>query len=263
MGVWRKRVATRAPDPLSPEEIPLNENDMLAALAFYVVFVFSVTCHEAAHAWAAKQGGDLTAYLGGQVSLDPIPHMKREPIGMVLLPLITVTTMGFPFGYASAPYSVAWAQQYPRRAAWMALAGPAANLALVLIAAVAIHIGVGMGALEAPDSISFRRIVAAAGEAGLAESATTGGYVAFLLSLFYSMNLLLLILNMIPLPPLDGSGALPLILPDSLNDAYQSFIQIPYLSLAVFFLVFNYFGDLFGPLFFLSISLLYPDLSYS
>ena len=109
-------------------------NNIGEGLTFYVVFLFSTTLHEAAHAWAAKLGGDLTAYHGGQVSLDPLPHIRREPFGMVILPLLTALTMGFPIGFASAPYDPAWAQKYPKRSAWMALAGPAANLLLMLIA---------------------------------------------------------------------------------------------------------------------------------
>ena len=101
-------------------------NNIGEGLTFYVVFLFSTTLHEAAHAWAAKLGGDLTAYHGGQVSLDPLPHIRREPFGMVILPLLTALTMGFPIGFASAPYDPEWAQKYPKRSAWMALAGPAA-----------------------------------------------------------------------------------------------------------------------------------------
>ena len=111
-------------------------SDPVDAIVFYAVFVFSVTLHEAAHAAAALAGGDATAYEGGQVSIDPLPHMRREPFGMVLLPLLTVFTVGFPLGYASAPYDPVWAERYPRRAAWMALAGPAANLALVAFSKV-------------------------------------------------------------------------------------------------------------------------------
>ena len=70
-------------------------NDPIEAIAFSAVFVFSVTLHEAAHAWAAKLGGDLTAYHGGQVSIDPIPHMKREPFGMVILPILSVAISGW------------------------------------------------------------------------------------------------------------------------------------------------------------------------
>ena len=59
--------------------------DPADAIIYYVVFLFSTTLHEAAHAWAAARGGDLTAYHGGQVSLSPIPHIRREPVGMVVL----------------------------------------------------------------------------------------------------------------------------------------------------------------------------------
>jgi hypothetical protein len=63
----------------------------LLALGFiwFVAFLFSTTCHEAAHALIAKLGGDETAALGGQVSLNPVPHMKREPWGMIVIPLLS------------------------------------------------------------------------------------------------------------------------------------------------------------------------------
>src|SRR5512139_3082516 len=98
--------------------------ELVNGLVFYVVFLFSTTLHEAAHAWAALRGGDPTAYQGGQVSLDPMPHIRREPFGMVVLPLLTALATGWPFGYASAPYNPNWAVRHPDRAAWMALAGP-------------------------------------------------------------------------------------------------------------------------------------------
>ena len=79
--------------------------DLASAFIYYVVFLFSTTLHEAAHAWAAKLGGDLTAYHGGQVTLDPRPHIRREPFGMVVLPLLSVVTSGWPLGFASAPVS--------------------------------------------------------------------------------------------------------------------------------------------------------------
>ncbi len=234
--------------------------DMVDALAFYFVFVFSVTCHEAAHAWAAKLGGDLTAYLGGQVSLDPIPHMKREPFGMVILPLISVTLIGWPLGYASAPYNPAWAQRFPKRAAWMALAGPAANLALVVAAGIAIHIGMGIGAFEAPYSPSFSSVVASTAS----ENTTSlSGAFAFIISILFSMNLLLAVLNMIPLPPLDGSGALPLILPDAWLATYQRIIHQPMLAWIGIFLVWNLVGKVFWPIFYVCIGLLYPGVTYS
>ena len=102
-------------------------------LAWYAVLVFSLTFHEAAHAWAAQRGGDPTAYLGGQVTLDPRPHMRREPFGTVLVPLLSFSMSGFMIGWASTPFDPRWALEHPRRAAWMSLAGPAANFGLVRI----------------------------------------------------------------------------------------------------------------------------------
>jgi hypothetical protein len=129
--------------------------DLADALTYFVVFLFSTTLHEAAHAWAALRGGDLTAYRGGQVTLDPRPHIRREPFGMVVLPLVTSLVTGWPLGFASAPYDPDWARLYPRRAALMALAGPAANLLLLLIAAIALRGGEAVGVFYAPEQIRF------------------------------------------------------------------------------------------------------------
>lgn len=232
-------------------------NDPIVAIAFYAVFVFAVTVHEAAHAWAALLGGDPTAYHGGQVSLDPIPHMKREPFGMVILPILTVALSGWPFGYASAPYDPAWAERHPKRAAWMALAGPGANLALVLLAGIVIRVGVGADLFHPPTSVGFQQITSATG--------APGGYAAafaFLISIFFSMNLLLFVLNMIPLPPLDGSGALPLILPASWLASYRALSQNPIVPWIGILIVWNLIGQIFYPMLFFSIGLLYPEVQY-
>jgi Zn-dependent protease len=232
-------------------------NDPLESIAFYAVFVFAVTVHEAAHAWAAMKGGDLTAYNGGQVSLDPIPHMKREPFGMVVLPVLSVLMSGFPIGYASAPFNPDWAARHPRRAAWMALAGPGANLAMTLATFAAIRIGVSMGHFTAPDSLDFRQVTAAIGESGSLAAA-----IAFLLSIFFSMNLLLFVLNMLPIPPLDGSGALPLLLPDGLVESYRTLFQQPIVAIVGLLLVWNFAGEVFRPCFFFAVRWLYPDVAY-
>jgi len=231
--------------------------DPIEAIAFYAVFVFAVTVHEAAHALAAKLGGDLTAYNGGQVSIDPIPHMKREPFGMVILPILSVAISGWPFGYASAPYDPAWAQRYPKRAGWMALAGPGANLALAIVAGLLVRVGMGVGLFEAPASVNFKQITAAVGD----PSSLVAG-IAFLLSIFFSMNLLLFLLNMIPLPPLDGSGALALILPENWLTAYQGLIHQPMVGLIGIVVVWNLIGEFFFPCLFFAIGLLYPGIQY-
>ena len=111
---------------------------------WYAVFLLSLTCHEAAHAFVAWRGGDPTAYEAGQVSLSPWPHIRREPWGTVLIPLITFlmyagSGSAWMMGWASAPYDPSWERRHPRRAALMAAAGPAANLVLASAAFVALR----------------------------------------------------------------------------------------------------------------------------
>jgi Zn-dependent protease len=230
--------------------------DPAIALTYYVVFLFSTTLHEAAHAWAAKLGGDLTAYRGGQVTLDPRPHIRREPFGMVVLPLLSALISGWPFGFASAPYDPRWAMRHPTRAAWMALAGPGANLALLLVAALGIRAGMAAGAFQAPDAVSFGSIVDT-DAAGIARG------VAFLLGVVFSMNLLLATLNLIPVPPLDGSAAVPLFLSTEAAGRYQRFLwSQPMLGWVGMLIAWQLFGVVFRPLFLLAVNLLYPGMGY-
>src|SRR2546429_7574237 len=93
------------------------------------------------HALAALRGGDRTAYLGGQVSLSPIPHIRREPIGMLGVPLLTAFTNGWAVGWASTPYHPVRAARYPRRAPLMAAAGPTGNPLLAVLALACLRAG--------------------------------------------------------------------------------------------------------------------------
>ncbi|UCD23066.1 MAG: site-2 protease family protein [Gemmatimonadota bacterium] len=230
--------------------------NLVDGLVYYIVFLLSTTLHEAAHAWAAKRGGDLTAYHGGQVSLDPTPHIRREPFGMVVLPIITVLISGWPFGFASAPYDPRWAMRYPRRAAWMALAGPGSNLLLVVIAGLIINLGLLANLFHAPESVSFGHVTAA-NAAGFMDT------IAFVLGVIFSLNLVLFILNMLPIPPLDGSGALPLLLSDELIPRYQQFIwSQPFLGWIGIFIAWQVFDRIFQPVFLVAVNLLYPGVSY-
>jgi Zn-dependent protease len=228
--------------------------DPALAIAFYAVFVFSVTFHEAAHAFVAMRGGDLTAYHGGQVSLSPLPHMRREPFGMVVLPLLSVIVSGWPFGYASAPYDPQWADAHPRRAAWMALAGPAANLLLVLAAAVSIRMALAAGVFQPPDSIFFSQ-VAASDASPLAASS------AMLLSVLFSMNLLLAVLNLLPVPPLDGAGALPLVLSPAAGQRFRKLSQSGFAWLGIL-IAWQLIDVLFQPIFLALVNVLYPGVHY-
>jgi Zn-dependent protease len=229
--------------------------DLASGLIYYIVFLLSTTMHEAAHALAAKLGGDLTAYHGGQVTLDPRPHIRREPFGMVVLPLLSVAISGWPFGFASAPYDPRWALRHPRRAAWMALAGPAANLLLVLLAILLIRTGIFAGVFEIPSSASFGRIVDTV--------ASTGAWsgVAFLLSATFSMNLALFALNLIPLPPLDGSAGLAALLPDATARGYVEWLHTnQVLGFVGMLVAWRVFDVMFGPIFGFAIRALYPDV---
>ncbi len=235
--------------------VPLD-NQVVDAIVWYAAFIFATTIHEAAHALAAMRGGDTTAYEIGQVTIDPIPHIRREPVGMVVLPIIALAIIGWPFGYASAPYNIAWAERHPRRAAWMALAGPAANLGLVLICAAAIRIGVLAGVFHAPESAYFTQVVTAVG-GGAWDAA------AFIVSIFFTLNLILFLFNLLPLPPLDGSGALALILSDDAARRFRKFSAQPMFGFIGLLIAWRFFGSLFEPVFTLALNLLYPGSGYS
>ena len=181
----------------------MNPDELVFGFIQYVVFLLSTTCHEASHALAAKIGGDMTAFEGGQVSLNPIPHIRREPFGMVVMPLLGIVSKSGIIGWASAPYDPLWSQRHPKRAAWMSLAGPGANFALALMAAILMRLGLIFGAFT-PGSVSTTSIVRAVTPGGVAEG------LSVILSVFFSLNLLLGCFNLLPFPPLDGYGVLGL-----------------------------------------------------
>lgn len=222
-------------------------------LLWYIVFLLSTTCHEAAHALAAKLGGDQTAFHGGQVSLNPIPHITREPFGMVLFPILTYVSNGWMMGWASAPYDPYWSQRYPHRAAWMSLAGPAANFALALLAVILIHAGILTGVFAQPSAARFSEIVVATGP-GLFDGA------AQFLSLLFSLNVLLGAFNLLPIPPLDGFTAIGLLMKEEharrLERMGQNLGAFAFLGLI---LGWQLFGAIFRPVFRLALSLVYPS----
>lgn len=225
------------------------------SLCWYIIFLFSVTLHEAAHAWMAKKGGDLTAYWGGQVSLNPLPHIRREPFGMVLLPILSSLVFGWPFGYASAPYDPYWADRHPRRAAWMGLAGPAANLGLVLLCVLIIRMGLIFDIFVEPNTVSLRYVIDT-------NHGTPWPGLASSLSMIFSLNLILTVLNLIPFPPLDGSSMVSLLLSQDSARRYQSMIRSPVLGVIGFFLVWKVFNPLFNTIFVVVINLVYPGADY-
>lgn len=229
---------------------------LATGLVWFLVFLLSTTCHEAGHALAAKLGGDLTAFHGGQVTLDPMPHIRREPIGMVLFPIITYAANGWMMGWASAPYDPYWSQRHPHRAGWMSLAGPAANLCLVLISAALIHLGLATGALRPPETVNFSQVVVAAAP-GWAEAA------AKCLSIVFSLNMLLATFNLLPVPPLDGFSAVALLMPEEQARKFEGLKQrMGMLGVLGLFLAWQLYASVYGPVFTGSLKLLYPSLTY-
>jgi Zn-dependent protease len=236
---------------VAPEQIALG-------IVWYVCFLFSLTCHEAAHALVAARGGDLTASNAGQVTLNPAPHVRREPFGTVVVPLLSYALGGWMIGWASAPYDPAWQHRYPKRAAWMALAGPASNLLIVVVVGILIKVLIGMGVLVAPDFVSFAHLVEATGVepgAGFQPLPTA-------LSILFSLNLLLAVFNLMPVPPLDGATVIGLFMSDDASRKFTRLMAGGPLALAGILIAWKLLGWIFSPIFSLALGILYGGGTY-
>lgn len=167
--------------------------NFIQTLAVYAIPVLlGITLHEAAHGYVARYFGDDTAERAGRISLNPIRHI--DPIGTIALPLfLIITGAGVLFGWAK-PVPVNWAQlRNPKKdILWVALAGPASNFFMFVLWAIALII------LSA-DPRSFWTQMAAAG---------------------VSINLVLMALNLLPLPPLDGGRIAYSLLPQPYANYY-------------------------------------------
>jgi Zn-dependent protease len=216
--------------------------DPAISLTAYVVFLYSTVCHEAAHAWVAHKLGDDTAYLGGQVSLDPIPHIKREPLGMLVVPLLMLFTGRGLLGWASAPLDPMWVMRYPKKSALVAVAGPAANLIIALIAAVVMFIGAKNGIFQPARTPWFHEFV-------IGQKGTAWEYVGYVVSLMLTLNVFLAVLNMMPVAPLDGSNVPLFFLNDRAADSYQQFIRQPWMFLVSIVVIFQLFPQIYAPIY--------------
>ena len=226
-----------------------------ALVFWFPAFLFSTTVHEAAHAWAALKGGDDTAARGGQASLSPWPHIRRAPFGMLLLPLVTSLTQGWTIGWASAPYDPAWAERHPRRAALMAAAGPAANLLLALAAFVLLRVGLVVGVFDAPVKVTFDQLVVSA---VASDPLAICSFSAIALSVLLTLNVLLFVLNMIPLPPLDGASVMTLALPPRVASRVRALVARPAMSFVGILAAWRFFPMLSHPVFAALVAVLHP-----
>ena len=190
--------------------------------------LFAITLHEAAHGYAARHFGDRTAELAGRISLNPIRHI--DPVGTILVPgliLITSSLVGagaMLFGWAKpVPVNFGRLRNPKADMLWVAAAGPFANLVMAIGWALLFRVAVGM-----PDN-AYALPMAKMADAGM------------------QINAVLMFLNLVPLPPLDGGRIAVSLLPP--GPAYK-FAQIePYgFPILLFLLLTGILGDILGPL---------------
>src|SRR5271155_3291079 len=228
---------------------------LILGVIWYIVFLFSTTCHEGAHALIARIGGDSTAFHGGQVTLNPGPHIRREPFGLVVVPILSYFVAHWMIGWASAPYDPTWQQRYPRRAAWMALAGPAANFTLVIFSAIGIRVGMLLGYFHMPAYVNFTRIT---------EASTPGiaGFAATFLSIIFLLNLLLGTFNLLPVPPLDGNTGITLFMSEGMALRFQHWVRTQGFGLLGLVVAWYAYDKLFPYIFRFALAMLYPGSAW-
>jgi len=195
--------------------------DVAQIFIAFIVLLFSLTVHEAAHAWTADRLGDPTARLLGRISLNPLVHI--DLIGTVILPLVALATGAPIIGWAKPVPVDTRRLRHPRQDyVLVAAAGPASNL-LIAFAAAAVLLAV---------PVSPQRL----------DEANVSVPIAIMLGQLMRLNVLLAVFNMIPIPPLDGGNVLAGLLP---YPAARTFNRIrPYGFMLLYVLVisggFNY-----------------------
>lgn len=180
----------------------MNIDALVQTIALAAIPVlFAITLHEAAHGYAARHFGDLTAYQQGRISLNPLRHI--DLVGTILLPMLTLFVGGILFGWAKpVPVNFSALRRPKQDMLWVALAGPAANLVMALFWGAMIKL-----AFMFPGNYFAEPLI------GMAQIGVT-------------INAVLLVLNLLPLPPLDGGRIAVSLLPH--RQAYQLSRVEPY-----------------------------------
>ena len=224
---------------------------------WYVIFLFSATLHEASHALTASYGGDDTSYRAGQASMNPFPHIQREKFGMVVMPLLSFFLNGgnWMIGWASAPFNPYWAARYPRRSFAMSLAGPMSHLFPATLAWLGMYIGLRTGFFHPPSHPEDLFPVSMGYGGGLSWG------LAMLLNVMFQLNAILLVFNLMPFPPLDGSEVWYLFIKSEESRLRWRYTSASY-SFAGILLAWYLFPNIFEPLFRMLIRALYSGVQF-
>ena len=197
----------------------IHDNRLLDVLLFLVVLAPSVILHEVAHGWVAERFGDPTARDAGRITLNPMRHV--DPVGSLIFPAFLALAQQNVWGWAKpVPVNPAYFRRPNETMALVALAGPVTNLTLAFI-------GGRLGPFEEFQGQFYR---------------TSPELWARVVWAFVVVNVALAIFNMLPIPPLDGSRLLPLVLPQRGKEIYYQVSQ--YGLLILFALIFVFDGAL-------------------
>ena len=199
--------------------------NLIQTLAIYAIPVLlAITLHEAAHGYVARHFGDPTAYLAGRISLNPLRHV--DPVGTILVPalILLFSKGGFLFGWAKpVPVDFSRLRNPKRDMLWVAAAGPGTNLLMAVGWAILLKLAIVLP--ETVYSLPF------------AEMARAG----------IKVNAILMLLNLLPIPPLDGGRIAVSLLPHHL--AWQFSKLEPYgLAILLVLLFTDILGRILGPL---------------
>jgi Zn-dependent protease len=184
------------------------ELTLIQKIAIYALpVIFAITVHEAAHGYVARYFGDMTADMQGRITLNPLRHI--DPIGTILIPAITLLAGGILFGWAKpVPVDFSRLRNPKRDMLWVAAAGPASNFVMAIMWALALH-------LSPLLPMSFHMPLDLMVRAGI------------------TINIVLMVLNLLPLPPLDGGRIAVSLLPNHLAHKYARIEQYGFVILLI------------------------------
>lgn len=177
----------------------MYELSLIQKIAISIIpILFAITVHEVAHGWVAHKLGDPTARMLGRLTLNPIKHI--DPVGTILVPGILLLLGGFIFGWAK-PVPITWQNlKNPRRdTALVAVAGPLSNLLMAIFWSIMFRVAIGLH----PQPVNFAFALLTMSQIGVI------------------INIVLMVLNLIPCPPLDGSRVVSSFLPPKVAYQYE------------------------------------------